>query len=414
MNTLKSKLSKNNKPQVINITGTNGKTTTARIVEKVLTSAGYKTGLISTAGLFFKGKKIKAGDQVNFESFQYIYQHRDELDFIICENIIRNITKDIFYPQKADICLLTNISPDHLNQTKTNSIEELISIKSSIINLNKKSGLIILNMDNKNTLNIARNYPEKDKIVLFSRKKSKLNSVTQFNDFYYLKNKDIFSAQRKSSAILEDIQKLPLTLDMKLTFNIENLIAAVSIIDNLDIEISKSRLDRYLQNFSLNFKDLPGRFNTFQFKNFQVIIDYAHNPASIQKLLKVAKKIPHKRLVTVAKGPSIRDKENEEMLRKIAKIISKFSDLVYIKEPFPQYCTKDKTLRQRTVSFLENEIANTGKLSNEKIISIMEEEKAVRTAIGNAKKGDLIIILAYKTVALNNLLEKMQKKSPTL
>lgn len=408
---LKTKQKSNiqNTCKVINITGTNGKTTTAKIIEYILHKLGYKTGLASSIGIYINNKRIKKKDRTGPASYNYLYRKSHLLDFIICENVLRHIKYDHFYPQKSDICLITNISNDHLHQTKTGRITEISEIKSKLIKMNKEDGFLILNGDNKYTLNIAEKNRDKN-IIFFTLNQNNIPYLRKLNPkyIYFVKGKSLLKLINKIKVekIIYDLSKVDLTLKMSSKFNIYNIVSAICVIDNI-IEIDYKSVNNILLGLNLNYHIIPGRFNIFNFKNFTVILDDAKNPYGYVNSYNSLKFFKYKRLVSVIKASSTR---TPDFITKLGKIAAKHSDFIYIKESFAKDSPKIQMFGKKIAKLLMKGIKQEKRFNAKNIKTILDEEEAVKTAIKNAKIGDLILIFGYRIDKLAKLIYSLKKQ----
>ena len=401
----------NKSPILINISGTCGKTTTAKIIETVLNSLGFKVGLASSIGIYLNGKRVKKKDRTGPESFKFLHTRADNLDIIICENVLRHIKIDNFYPARADMCLITNVTEDHIHQTKSKTIKELAQIKSKLIDRCKDDGKVILNGDNKYTKSMAKS-KKITKLILFTAKKANIKQLQKFHPLmiYYSHKRSIFKKQRdgKETKIIHNMAELPLTLDMKLNFNIYNLLSAISVLDNLSkIHPPHALLDKYLSKIKLDYAYIPGRFNIYDFKKFIVILDDAHNPESYKEAFRTAKQIKHKRLVSIIKASSTR---TPDFITKLGEIAGGNSDLIYVKESFAKDSKKRRSLGGKIAKLLITGIQKS-EFPSSNIHVILDEMEAVKTAIQNAKKDDLILVFGYRVDKLAKLISRLRESS---
>lgn len=409
----------NRNPIIINITGTNGKTITARLIERVLSLRGLKVGLACSVGLYLNGKRVQKHDRSGPVSFNFLATKSEDLDVIVCENVLRHIRENHFYPAPADICLITNISDDHVHQTKSGTVTEIAEIKGKLIKRNKLSGVTILNKDNKYTKLILDKFKPKNVILFGLNKDITLSYPHKF--LYYVKDNAAFQSNHgKEIKTISDIAKVPITLGGKLEFNIYNLLAAVCVLDNLpDVKIDKKQLEEALNAIKLDFTDLPGRFNIFDFGKFTVILDDAHNPESYRRAFLGAKMIKHKRLISVLKASSSR---STKFIRELGRIAGMNSQVIYVKESFAKNSKKRKIFGGKVATLLIDGISSTmfdthlpvevslSGTKTGKIYKILDEEEAVKTAIKNAREGDLILIFGYRIDKLNNLITNLNNK----
>ena len=141
----------NNNPKnipVVAITGTNGKTTTTRIINSTLSRMGYCVGMTSTDGIYINGKCIDVGDDTGFESAKCILFNKD-VDIAVLETARGGIIKKGLAYDLADVAVITNITDDHLGIDNINSMEELCKVKSLVAEAVKKDGNVIINADDK-------------------------------------------------------------------------------------------------------------------------------------------------------------------------------------------------------------------------------------------------------------------------
>lgn len=396
---LKTKLT-GNKPTVINITGTNGKTTTAKIIEHVLTSLNYRVGLASSIGLYRNGRRIRKKDRTGPDTYDYLFRHRNDFDILICENVLRHIKERNFFPLRADICIVTNVSDDHLHQTKSGKVTELAEIKETIINQSKQRNVVILNGDNKYTLGMAQNKTI-DKIVLVSIYRNNVEKLLKYKPkaiYLFDNDKFIRIVNRQEELLIRNVSEIPITLELKLKFNIYNLLFSIAVFDSLSIppNIQNDKLGK----ITLDYKDIPGRFNIVYFKDFIVILDNAHNPESYKEAFQTALEIPHKRIVSIIKASSTRSKD---FTKKLAEISTKYSDFIYLKESFARNSPKKHKCGGKVAETLLKGIKETD-FQLENVKTILDEEEAVKDALRNSRKGDIIMIFGYRIERINEVL----------
>lgn len=348
-------------------------------------------------------------DRTGPASFELLHARSKTLDFIICENVLRHLKIDNFYPAPSDTCLITNVTDDHLHQTKSKTIQEIARIKSKLLTRCKESSTIILNGDNKYTRDMSS--ARKDcKLIFFTTLKPTVTDLQKLHpqSIYYLDNKSVLRLDKKlrKKMILKNLASLPLTLDMRLKFNVYNILAAVCVLDNIEnTKIAPKNLAEKLAEIKLSYAHIPGRFNIFNFKEFMVILDDAHNPESYNEAFRTAKLIQHKRLISVIKASSTR---TGEFIKKLGRIAAKNSDLIYVKESFAKDSKKKKQFGGKIAKLLKEGISQTG-FPSVRIKTLLDEEEAVKAAIKNAQKDDLILIFGYRINNLSKLISRLKQ-----
>lgn len=392
--------------KTINITGTNGKTTTSKIIELVLIKLGYKVGLTGSAGIYINGVRVKRKDRSGPKSYQYLHEYREKLDIIIVENVLRHIKNNTFYPDQADICLITNIADDHIHQTPNNSIEEIALIKSKLTKRNRSTGLTILNADNQYTKIISKK--TNGEIVYFGIN-TKPNCIASKALYYHFKDNKIFRLHKGNKIkLLDNINKYPLTYNLNLNFNIYNILSAIAVLDNLpDLELQFSKTHNILKTIDLTYKFIPGRFNIFNFNDFTVILDKAHNPKSYMHVFKsLVSGFEYKRLVSIIKSSRTR---NDNFIKKLGSIAAQYSNFIYIKENIIDNPKKRGRYQGKVANLLRSGIRDQN-FDMQKTKTIIGERKAVKEAIDNSRPGDLLIIFGYKIDDLNTYIKQLQSK----
>ena len=254
----------NNNPKnipVVAITGTNGKTTTTRIINSTLSRMGYCVGMTSTDGIYINGKCIDVGDDTGFESAKCILFNKD-VDIAVLETARGGIIKKGLAYDLADVAVITNITDDHLGIDNINSMEELCKVKSLVAEAVKKDGNVIINADDKwskeiiNRINSNIIYYSSD----FNNELIKEN-INKKKTAIYIKDNYIYVNNRGREYKVVNINDIPITLNGTLEFNVENAMAACAALVAMEIDYSMIKIG--LENF--NLEDNLGRFNIYDY-----------------------------------------------------------------------------------------------------------------------------------------------------
>jgi cyanophycin synthetase len=395
----------NEKPLIIAITGTSGKTTTIHIVKNILEDQNLKVSTACTSGLYLNGKRIIKNDQSRKKAFNRIYKNSNKSDVILCEYAIRSKNKRLqnLYPEKSDICLITNIYKDPLYQKYFSSLKEVVKIKSSIIDHNKANGHVILNADNKHTLSIAENMNITN-LILYTEDSAKISMLEKLKPkkIYFLKNNNIFMTHKNNTKLLiKNTNKIPITMNHALKSNITNIIAAIAILENIK-RINFSKVSHSLKTLFPTYSKMPGRYNIYSIFERTVIVDCPQNIQSVNNLLKTVTHIPHKKIILLARPlNSDIDSTNE-----LSKLLAKFGDQIYIKETFPKKVKLEDYKRGEAEEMLRSLIIKHGFPAN-RVQIIMDEMMSIKEGINSSREKDLIIIMGYKLAQINSLLQRM-------
>jgi cyanophycin synthetase len=384
---------------LVSVTGTNGKTTTTRLIGHVLTKAGYNVGMTTTGGIYINNKCIYEGDTTGYYSARTVLTSR-EIDAAVLETARGGVIRKGLAYDLADVGVITNITEDHLGIDNINTIEDLAYVKSLVGEAVKEDGYVVLNADDPVSVSIIKRM--KSNIIMFS--KDKYNSILRGNINrggygVYTHENVIYLEKDKTIAALVKVEDIKITLEGKLTYNIENAMAACAALIGLNIQhsIIREGLTSFYGDENFN----PGRFNMYNVNGAWVVLDYGHNIEGYKAVLKGAQSIKHNRLVGIIGVPGDRTNTSVEELGKIA---GENFDYIYIKE--------DNDRRGRRVGEIANILEEGVIKSNfdkRKLKIVLDEITALEEAIDNARVGDLIIIFFEKLEPLVKLVKEKSK-----
>lgn len=374
---------------IVSVTGTNGKTTTVRLIQHVLSLTGKCVGMTSTSGTFVGSKCICKGDNSGPVSAKSLLSNR-QIDAAVLETARGGIVRGGLGYDLADVGVITNITGDHLGLDGIETIEDLAFVKSLVAEAVKKDGAAVLNAEDKMTPYVLNRV--KVKPVLFYKdiksggKFKELDCIRVFNDNGIIKIKD-----GASQFNVLPVASIPVTLGGLIECNVENCLAAVSALYALHVPVET--IAKGLETFSGN----SGRFSIFELNGARIMLDYGHNPAGYEQVIKVCKRFEHSRLVGVIGMPGDRlDKD----IKSVGEQCAGAFDRIYIKE--------DKDLRGRkngeVASLFYDSIIKSG-FAGSGVTIIEDELEALKEAVSDAAEGDLIVVLYEKMEPLVEFLK---------
>ncbi|MDP4151849.1 MAG: cyanophycin synthetase [Bacillota bacterium] len=373
---------------IVSVTGTNGKTTVSRLIQHVLSIAGLSVGLTSTSGTYINRKCICKGDNSGPRSARSLLANKN-IDAAVLETARGGLVREGLGYDLADVGVITNIAEDHLGLDGIDTIEDLAFVKSLVIEAIKEDGAAVLNAADPMTPKILERV--KTKVILFSKNKQDAKQYIGKNyTFVYLDKNNITIEDGKKIIAVTNIQNVPITLGGLIDCNVENTLTAVSALYALKIpvEIIKKGLNTFVEN--------SGRFNMFDLDNVRVMLDYGHNPAGYEQVLKTCKKLDHNNLIGIIGMPG--DRMNSAM-QQVGKMCAECFDKIYIKE--------DLDLRGRqngeVAKIFYDSIIEIG-YSKDNVIIIEGEVDALKQALDDANKNDLIVCYYEKLEPLQKLL----------
>ncbi|MBP2032361.1 cyanophycin synthetase [Clostridium algifaecis] len=381
---------------VVSITGTNGKTTTTRLVAHILNKAGYKVGMTTTGGIYIDNKCIYTGDTTGYYSAKAVLNN-SEVEAAVLETARGGIIKKGLAYDMADVGVITNITEDHLGIDGIENMKDLAYVKSLVGEAVKNDGYVVLNADDSVSMSIIDRM--KSNIIMFS--KDKYNTMLRRNiengGFGIYVDDDVMYVE-KGNNVLPVIRTsdIKVSIGGKLMYNVENAMAACAAAIGLNINYID--ISEGLKGFYGNSFFNPGRFNVYEVNNAKVILDYGHNIASYKSVIKGIEKMDYKRLVGIIGVPGDR---TDSSIEEIGKIAGRNFDYIYIKE--------DKDRRGRkpgdVANILKKGVLDTD-FSVKKIKIILDEKQAFEDAISNLKSGDILIIFFEKLEPLQDLINK--------
>lgn len=386
---------------VVAVTGTNGKTTSVRMIGSIFRQAGYNVGMTTTEGIFINEQRLLKGDCSGPLSAQTILAN-PRIDMAVLETARGGIVRAGLGFDACDVGLVTNISEDHLGQDEIETMEDLAYVKSLVLEVVRPSGAAVINADDP----FAPMFSARARadIVYFSAEENNVmvkRHLSVGGRAVFLKDEHIYLAHGSESRRLLHVHDLPVCFKGMAKHNVENALAAAGAAFAYGIE--PEHIQKGLENFAHN----AGRLNLFDFDSFRVCVDYGHNLAGYKAVIETARRLAPKRLVGVIAAPGDR---RDELIFSLGAEAGKGFDALYIKE--------DADLRGRrpgaTAELLRRGAA-AGGFSPEGIRVVLPEFEAVQEALRNAREGDLIVVFyeQYDTVmaALREFKRQTAEKS---
>jgi cyanophycin synthetase len=372
---------------VAGITGTNGKTTTSRMLASIMKSAGFHTGMTSTDGVYIDGHLTVKGDMTGPTSAQIVLRD-PSVDFAIMETARGGIVKRGLGYTSCDVGACLNISADHLGQRGIDTLEQLAQIKRVVVEVAKDC--VVLNADDINCLQMAEFCDAKQicYVTMDSGHGLVRQHIRKGGMAVVLEkgiNGDMITIYDKGAHIpLLWTHLIPATIEGKATHNVQNAMFATAIAYSFDTSLEDIR--QGLRIFNTSFYQAPGRLNIFDEHPFKVILDYAHNPAAIKTIASLASRLDVKgkrRIVMAMPG----DRRDEDIIEAANIVAGTFDSFV---------CKADDDRRGRghdEVPMLLKKTLEANGISPEQVEVIPSEKDAVEAGLASCASGDLLIIL---------------------
>ncbi|MBC7887476.1 MAG: cyanophycin synthetase [Ferruginibacter sp.] len=369
---------------IIAVTGTNGKTTTTRIIAHIARSAGYKVGYTTSDGVYIQNQMLMKGDCTGPVSSTFVLRD-PTVDFAVLECARGGILKSGLAFQNCDIAIITNVSTDHIGLGGIDSLEQMAKVKAVVAETVFTHGYAILNADDDLVYRIKDDL--KCNIGLFSmdenspriKKHCKNGGLATVYENGYV---SIMKGTWKMRVM--KVAEIPITYGGRATHNIMNTLPAI-LATYLYRNIRVSDIKVALQTFVPSPTLTPGRLNLFIFKHFKFLVDFAHNQAGLQLLGDFVSKMDGAPKVGIISGTGDR---RDEDIRDLGKLSAQYFDEIIIRQ--------DKNLRGRTAEAIVQlliEGIDATKTKDIPITIIYNEKEAIMHAYNTAKPGSLITIM---------------------
>ncbi len=320
---------------IIAITGTNGKTTTTRLIAHIVKNNGYKVGFTTSDGIYVGNSMLTKGDTTGPSSAEFILKD-PTVEFAVLENARGGILRSGLGFGTCDVGVITNIQEDHMGISDIHTLEDMARVKAVVVESVKPDGYAVLNADNKYCVNIGKN--AHCKVAYFSMHENnpvikahcKAGGIAAIYENGYI---TIRKGDWKFR--INKVTNIPLTFNGKVTFMMQNVLAATlaTFVYGFKTEDIATNLESFIPSPSLT----PGRMNVFHFRDYTVLIDFAHNPDGFKGVHEYLKTVDSHNKIGIITGTGDR---RDDDIRELGRLAAQMFDHILIYQ--------DKHLRGRT------------------------------------------------------------------
>jgi len=369
------------------VTGTNGKTTTSRMLAHIAKMAGYTPGLTTTDGVYIDGQRTVEGDMTGPVSARMVMAD-PQIDFAVLETARGGLVRAGMGVAEVDVGAVLNVASDHLGLRGIDTLEQLAEVKRVVVEAARECA--VLNADDPNVLKMS-GYTDARVLCYVTMNPSHplvREHVRAGGRACALEqgvNGHMITLYDKGSHIpLLWTHLIPATLEGRALHNVQNAMFAAAMAFSMGIKLDPIR--HGLRTFDTTFFQAPGRMNVFSEHPFKVIMDYAHNAHAVGMMADLAQRLDAARRIVVVAGPGDR---RDEDLREIAGAVAGRFDHYIVR--------RDDSLRGRDGDEVPRIIARAllaAGVAESAISIIPDEQEATDAGLRMARPGDLLLVFA--------------------
>src|SRR6266487_233648 len=387
---------------IIAVTGTNGKTTTTRLIAHLAKAAGHNVGYTTTEGIYIQDQVVHHGDCSGPGSAEVVL--RDPIvDFAVFECARGGILRAGLGFDKCNISIVTNVSDDHLGLNDINTVEEMAKVKTVVPRSTFDDGYAILNADDD--LVYAMREELDCNIALFStdEKNERIKSHRQEGGLAAIIEKGYFTiCKGQWKTRIARVEDVPLSFQGTASCMIKNILPAIlaATIHDFKTEVISAALKSFIPSPKLT----PGRLNIFHFKHFDLMIDYAHNTDGYKELKKF---LEHMQAPKIGIVTSPGDRRDEDIRNTGYYAVQMFDEIII---------RHDKDLRGRAKEQITDLIVEgIMRVNPDEVINVVSDElDAIQYAMDTAQQGAFIVDCSDKVQEAIDFVMQTKEKEDSM
>jgi cyanophycin synthetase len=384
---------------VIAVTGTNGKTTTTRLIAHIVKNSGLNVGFTTTEGIYIGNSLIQPGDNTGPVSAQLVLKD-PTVEIAVLETARGGIIRAGLGFDRCDIGVVMNVTVDHLGLKDIETIEDMARVKAVVPRAVGRSGHAVLNADDELVYAMREDTP--GRVALFSMEEGNPHIVEHTNEggiACVFENGYVTLLKGKWKVRVEKVINIPLSYGGRAAFMIQNVLAATLAAYLQSISIEDIRVG--LTTFVPSIAQTPGRLNLIEMGDFTVLIDFAHNPAGMEALQRFVARFPNKTKTGVIGGTG--DRRDDDLLL-YGRIAAQMFTNVIVREDDDR---RGRAPGESTRLVIEGVRSVNPDMP---VREIGDAPEAINYALRHARKGELVVVLADNVSRSVELVSKFREK----
>jgi cyanophycin synthetase len=385
---------------IVAVTGSNGKTTTARMIAHIMKGMGRKVGLTSTDGIYVDGRIVRKADASGPKSATMVLQN-PTVDFAVFEVARGGILREGLGYQRNDVAVVLNVTGDHLGLGGISSIKQLADVKQVVVEAVPRDGVAVLNADDPLVAAMSRSCS--GSVIYFSmdpdheRLKFQASRGRRAVTLEHGRNGEmIVLRQGRKSMSLVWTHLIPATFEGRARMNVQNALAATAAAWAGGAHLHDIR--QGLRTFTTSYFMAPGRLNMFELDGYRVVVDYAHNPPAMRALGEFVDLLTQpsaggarppvtgRRIGVIATAGDRRDEDIIELGRTAAA----YFDEIIVREDENNRGRPRGDTAKLIVTGVESAPADASRVGP--VSTILDELEATRHALDHASEGDVVVV----------------------
>ncbi len=363
---------------LVAITGTNGKTTTSRLVEWLGRNQGHHTGLAVTGGIWSNGMKIAEGDTTGPWSANLVLQDPD-VDYAVLETARGGMLKRGLGFDKCSVSVVLNIREDHIGMNGVEDRDDIFWVKSLLVEATDKDGYSVINGNDdyaEQLIEKANGTP-----LLFGVEKNQLieNHVKNGGEAFVQEGDELVAYLKEGEKNIANVKDLPF-LRGGVRMLVENTLAAMAAGYASGLEVD--RFKNALAKFQTDECTTPGRLNVFEVEDRNIVVDYAHNPDGLKNLSEFTDHVSNgNKKILVFSG--LGDRTDEDILENGEVAGENFDRIIFTE--------KEDLIRGREAGEIISLLKEGAEEMKNEPVTIQDPMKAISYALGESRPGDVVV-----------------------